>query len=681
MQAPLTNRLITTLLSLVLALAIGASAVTASESRVMAIGDIHGELDGLTEILKAAGIADDNLHWAGGTATLVQTGDFLDRGKHVRAVMDLLMRLQKEAEEAGGRMVVLQGNHEQLNLVGELRPEYVTAEISASFAEENSETRRAETHQTWVEWQKQHPMFPERSEEEWNKSFPLGFLEYQEAIGPDGTYGKWLRTLPIAVKIDSTIFLHGGIGPEYLVYSIDKINKLHFEGQAAMDTDREFLTQQGTILPFFSLTEMNQALIARLQERKKNRELSRHEQMMYAKANQNLSRLGRLLDRGSPLWFRGYHSLNDEDLAKLVKKLNNAYDTEHYVVAHTVQPSANIGQRLAGSIFLIDTGMLSTHYGGRPSVLEIRDGKFTAIYPDDSTVLHQVEVGDRMPAVSHPANPAGVLKTIGALVLTAPQGDQEWLDSSGNPLPFQTHEEIIAFLNDALITELVRIPVGVTKPHKATLEREGIKASAAFRVVNQTKERQRLADGSIEMFFKDSFFSEVAAYKLGRMVGIDSIPPAVIRTHKGIEGSLQLWLEETMMEEDRMKNRIQSPDSVRFRRQVNDMDIFDALINNVDRNQGNILWDDNWKLWMIDHTRSFGRDAKVRSPEDVEKCSRGLYEALQALDPKEIKTAMKPFMGSFEITALIKRHKDLLKILDDRIKEHGEDEVIFVHNS
>ena len=121
-------------------------AAAASDQRVVAIGDIHGELAGIVQILTSAGLMDENRQWIGGETTLVQTGDFLDRGKDVRPVMDLLISLQKQAKKAGGKMIVLTGNHEQLNLAGELRPEYVTAEICAAFANDNSEQTRAEAY-------------------------------------------------------------------------------------------------------------------------------------------------------------------------------------------------------------------------------------------------------------------------------------------------------------------------------------------------------------------------------------------------------------------------------------------------------------------------------------------------------------------------------------------------------
>ena len=186
-----------------------------------------------------------------------------------------------------------------------------------------------------------------------------------------------------------------------------------------------------------------------------------------------------------------------------------------------------------------------------------------------------------------------------------------------------------------------------------------------------------MADGSFVMFFRDSYLNEVAAYRLGLMLGIHNIPPAVVRTHKGAEGSFQLWLEGATTEKERMAKGLKAPDKAVFRRQVFDMDVFDALINNVDRNQGNILWDKDWNLWMIDHTRAFGRDNKVRSPEALQMCSRSLYNAIKGLDSKALKSAMKPYMSSFELTALVKRHKDLVKTLDQMIQSQGEDQVIF----
>jgi hypothetical protein len=127
-----------TLLSLVIGLAFIAAAP--STPAVVAIGDIHGDLHALDRSLRAAGLTDDNGRWSGGRTILVQTGDYLDRGPDVRGVLDRLMSLEPAAAAAGGRVVVLLGNHEVMNLVGDLR--YVRPSTYQAFADDRSEQRR-----------------------------------------------------------------------------------------------------------------------------------------------------------------------------------------------------------------------------------------------------------------------------------------------------------------------------------------------------------------------------------------------------------------------------------------------------------------------------------------------------------------------------------------------------------
>ena len=188
------------------------------ESRLVAIGDIHGAGTSVRAVLQRAGLLDQQDHWTGGGATLVQTGDYTDRGPDVRAVMDLLMRLEDEADDAGGRVEVLLGNHETMNLMAEVRD--VTPVIFGSFADERSEKRRQEAYQQYqahVEARMEHlgrPLPDLQTREEWMEAHPPGFFEYMEAFGPDGAYGRWLRSKSVAARIDDTLFLHGGVAVE-----------------------------------------------------------------------------------------------------------------------------------------------------------------------------------------------------------------------------------------------------------------------------------------------------------------------------------------------------------------------------------------------------------------------------------------------------------------------------------
>ena len=126
-----------------------APGVTPSPGRVLAIGDIHGDFKALTGILRDIGLIDQNNHWVGGETTLVQTGDFTDRGPDVRRVMDLLMQLQAEAAEEGGRLEVLIANHEGMNLVDFWR-DNSPADYEA-FIDDKSEERQAAAYDEYVQ--------------------------------------------------------------------------------------------------------------------------------------------------------------------------------------------------------------------------------------------------------------------------------------------------------------------------------------------------------------------------------------------------------------------------------------------------------------------------------------------------------------------------------------------------
>lgn len=182
--------------------------------RVIAVGDVHGDYDDLVAVLKSAKLIDDSANWIGGTTHLVQTGDILDRGGRSREVMDLLIKLQVQAAKSGGYVHCLLGNHEVMNLYGDLR--YVSPGEYGAFRTENSAKVRDE------EYAKSGTT---GSREEWDKQHPLGYFEHRAAFSPDGLYGKWLRGLNTEIRINDTLFVHAGIGPKYVAMSLDEMNK------------------------------------------------------------------------------------------------------------------------------------------------------------------------------------------------------------------------------------------------------------------------------------------------------------------------------------------------------------------------------------------------------------------------------------------------------------------------
>jgi hypothetical protein len=388
---------------------------------VVAIGDVHNDFDGFIAILRHTRLIDEQNRWTGGKTTFVQVGDLLDRGPKPREVMNLMMALEKEAAQAGGRVVGLLGNHEMMNIMGDLR--YVTPANYASFADGNSEMRQKAAYEEYVKWKASHasllaelPQPMELTEAEWMLRHPAGFIEQREAFSPKGEYGKWLRGHAAVAEIEGIIFLHGGIHPDLANTKLDAINNRIYDEIKAFDALKQYLQDEKLILPFFNLQEMNNVLqaevIAELKSRVPAKEERKAKVMEFLKHQDWLS-----VRVDGPLWFRGYDKWSEEEGAPQASKILEAYKATHVVVGHTVQATGRIRPRFANKIFLIDTGMLSSYYpGGRPSALEVCGStKFIAVYLDQ-----QLELVDS--AASSPQNAEHPGAAAGATVSEKPAG-------------------------------------------------------------------------------------------------------------------------------------------------------------------------------------------------------------------------------------------------------------------
>jgi hypothetical protein len=350
----------------------------APAARVVAIADIHGDLDDFVVILQRAGLVDANRHWSGRNTTLVQTGDMIDRGPKSRAVLDLLIQLQKDAPRQNGRAIVLLGNHEVSNMYGDLR--YVTLADYASYADDKSERRRKSAYETYLSVVQPGARI---SEEEWMKSHPLGFVEQREAFAPEGKYGKWLRSLPAVAKVNDSIFLHGGIKTDFAAWKIEQINETIANELKAFDAYEKYMVEQKIGSPFFTLNELTDAANNALKDTN-NKDPDRK------KFLEAFLRYGAWLTihPDGPLWFRGYAEWSDEQGAAEIAQLTKAFGVVRFVVGHTPQ-IGGIVPRFNNQVYLIDTGMLSSYFpGGRASALEIQDQKVSAIYSDATKPLN-----------------------------------------------------------------------------------------------------------------------------------------------------------------------------------------------------------------------------------------------------------------------------------------------------
>jgi calcineurin-like phosphoesterase family protein len=350
--------------------------------RIVAVGDVHGSAGGLTAILARAGLIDAKQRWTGGKTTFVQTGDLMDRGAGVRTALDLLMALEPQAAAAGGRVQVLLGNHEVMNLLADTRD--ATPEIFHSFADGDSESRRERAFQAASRLSPGAGL----DKAAWLAAHPIGYVEYRDALKPNGRYGRWLRSKPILAEIDGIVFMHAGVNAEFSTESLDDISRRARRELAAWDEGVRWVEQQKLVLPFSTIVEILEAARAQLTQfsaYQKEGTLT-EDHIRAARLLLPLTEVGAssLLHPDGPLWFRGFSAWTDEQGAPRMAALLQKLRVTRFVTGHTPQPSGRITNRFGGALFLIDTGMLGGKFypGGRASALEIVGDTVKAIYED-----------------------------------------------------------------------------------------------------------------------------------------------------------------------------------------------------------------------------------------------------------------------------------------------------------
>jgi hypothetical protein len=321
------GRLRARLMVLLTALAVAAPAAAADPGqaihRIVAVGDLHGDFAAWRAIASAAGLIDVKGRWAGGKSVLVQTGDVVDRGPDSLKIVQDLMRLQREAPRAGGRVVALVGNHEAMNLTGDLR--YVSPGEYAAFTDSKSAARREQLYAKNKErieaaYRERDPaMTSEAVKAAWLDATPLGLIEHQAAWAPEGRIGRWVVGHPAVALLDGNLFVHGGLCPPYAGRPLAEINRQVAAALAARSTAPEVIIN----------------------------------------------------DEAGPLWCRSL-AASDPSVAPQVDEVLAAYGAKRIVIAHTPMLS-EISVLDGGRLVRIDTG-ISEAYGGKLTYLEIIDG-------------------------------------------------------------------------------------------------------------------------------------------------------------------------------------------------------------------------------------------------------------------------------------------------------------------
>ena len=305
--------------------------------RVIAIGDLHGDYERYIDVMESAGLIDGKGKWSGGQTHLVQTGDITDRGPDSRKIIDHLVKLKKQAKRKGGYVHLLIGNHETMNVYGDLR--YVSPGEFAAFESRNSARLQNLQWQMQVEWmQANMPEFEtidlEAYQKEWEQQVPLGWVEHRQAWSLNGEYGKWVEGNQVAIQINDTIFLHGGISEKYCKFSLE------------------------------SLTEQ---VIAAMQQ---------YDPSVVSIVNDPLG----------PVWYRGLAQEEETDIfSQTLDNILERYGAKRIVIGHS--PTGGVvWPRFDQRVVANDTG-IAKYYGAHKGLLELTADGAIAIYGDQKIPL------------------------------------------------------------------------------------------------------------------------------------------------------------------------------------------------------------------------------------------------------------------------------------------------------
>ncbi|GAB4108596.1 MAG: hypothetical protein Kow001_06500 [Acidobacteriota bacterium] len=236
---------------------------------------------------------------------------------------------------------------------------------------------------------------------------------------------------------------------------------------------------------------------------------------------------------------------------------------------------------------------------------------------------------------------------------------------------------MLRFLREGEVVGDEPVKEGINRTRKLTLELDGRRMHAAFRTVRLDQYLPDPLDPSFSQNHRDDYRFEVAAYRLSRILGLRLVPPTIIRRIGGKEGSLQAWVEDAAMEKTRRREGRQPPDEWYWMSQMLAMHVFDNLVGNVDRHQGNVLIDGAWEVWLIDHTQAFRRWPRLHSPGLLQYCQRDLWLALQNLDSRSLERCCGEQLREPERRSLLRRRDLLIEHFRKLIAERGADQVLY----
>jgi hypothetical protein len=231
-----------------------------------------------------------------------------------------------------------------------------------------------------------------------------------------------------------------------------------------------------------------------------------------------------------------------------------------------------------------------------------------------------------------------------------------WTDNRG---------AIEQWLREAPVERSETIPIGVTKPTRIYFAGDGPARSAAWKPL-----RPGIYHG-----YWESYKSEIAAYELDKLLRLDMVPPAVERTIRGNRGAVIMWVDHINAWDQ--KSRLVPPDGLAWSREVSRMKTFDQLIANIDRNAGNLLYDDDFHIVLIDHSRAFTTTTDLRRMAAPVRIDPHLWKRMEALTLPDLQAGLGEWIGRRELEAVLRRRDRMKTQIEAMVRERGELSVFF----
>ena len=568
--------------------------------RVVAFADVHGAYAELLALLRDTGMVDGQDRWAAGRTHLVSLGDLLDRGADSRKAMDLLMRLEGEARAQGGQVHVVLGNHETMNVLGDLR--YVDPGEYASFADLESAAERAQLRQAW------EGARGAGSGEAFDRRFPPGYFGHRAAFSSQGRYGQWLLSLPVAIAINDTLYMHAGPSAILAGMTLEEVNLRY---RTAL-TDYLGLAGQ---LEEAKLLQADDEYDARSQVARDRLAASEAAGGTPDPAMTDLTRRfdaaagSELISQHGPNWYRGPAICNEAAEADTLLPLLRQFGVARLVVGHTPTRTLRVTARFDGRVIKLDTGMNRAVYKGRGSALSLD--------PSGIRVRYAGQAGAASP------EPEGLF--------VAPN---ELDDAS-----------VLAALRDGEVT--VTGPRGPNELN-VTVRHAGKNVPAVFQVRGKLQAR-----------------NELAAYVLDRRLGLGIVPVTVEREVQGQRGVLQgrplKWVSQAEVQRQSLRGSGWCSTEPQFQLVY----AFDTLIGNEGRTAESLLFDsDEWFVYVTAHERAFGTTNRLPAYLKARQPATGpeMRRRAAALDEATLQAALGELLGAREIKAILQRRDALMAL-------------------